>query len=157
VRWFPIVVIVAALLVMPSIFAGPARAGEPVSKYDLQTRVAEAGRMLAGHPRMKGMSDAQREKHVEFVAGNLLFVLGHEAGHAAISDMGIPVVGREEDAADIFATLMALMCSDGFADRVLANAALGWFFSDRRDRRERRQGAEAAAYYDGHGMDLQRA
>jgi len=109
---------------------------------------------------MKGMSDAQREKHVEFVAGNLLFVLGHEAGHAAISDMGIPVVGREEDAADIFATLMALMCTDGFADRVLANAALGWFFSDRRDRRdrrERRRGAEAAAYYDGHGMDLQRA
>jgi len=157
VRWFPIMVIVAALIVMPSILAGPAYAGEPVSKYDLQRRVAEAARLLAGHPRMKGMSDAQREKHVEFVAGNLLFVLGHEAGHATISDMGIPVVGREEDAADIFATLMALMCTDGFADRVLANAALGWFFSDRRDRRERRQGAEAAAYYDGHGMDLQRA
>ena len=64
------------------------------------------------------MSQAQREKHVEFVVGNLLFVLGHEAGHAAIRDMGIPVVGREEDAADIFATLMALMCTDGFADRV---------------------------------------
>ena len=69
-RWFPIVVIVAALIGMPSIFAGPARAGEPVSKYDLQTRVAEAGRMLAGHPRMIGMSDAQREKAVEFITGN---------------------------------------------------------------------------------------
>ena len=52
--------------------------------------------------------------------------------------MGIPVTGREEDAADIFATLMALMCTDAFADRVLANAALGWFFSDRRDRRDQR-------------------
>jgi hypothetical protein len=116
--------------------------------------------MLAGRPRLKGMSPAQREKHVEFVVGNLLFVLGHEAGHAAISDLGIPVVGREEDAADIFSTLMALMCEEGFGDRVLANAALGWFFSDRRDRRdrrERREGAESAAYYDGHGMDLQRA
>ena len=156
-RWFPVVMIAACLIVTPSLLGGRARAGEPVSKYDLQRRVADAARLLASHPRMKGMSEAQREKHVEFVAGNLLFVLGHEAGHAAISDMGIPVVGREEDAADIFATLMALMCTDGFADRVLANAALGWFYSDRRDRRDRPLGAEAAAYYDGHGMDLQRA
>ena len=153
-HWFPIVAIAASLAVTPSILGGRACAGEPVSKYDLQRRVVDAARLLAGHPRMKGMSEALREKHVEFVAGNLLFVLGHEAGHAAIRDMGIPVVGREEDAADIFATLMALMCTDGFADRVLANAALGWFYSDRRDRR---RGAEAAAYYDGHGMDLQRA
>ena len=92
------------------------------------------------------MSQAQREKHVEFVAGNLLFVLGHEAGHAVIREMGVPVVGREEDAADFFSTLMALMCEEGFGDRVLANAALGWFLSDRRDRRDqRRQDAEATA------------
>jgi hypothetical protein len=45
---------------------------------------------------------------------------------------------------------------------VLANAALGWFLSDRRDRSEasdrrgRRQDVEAK-YYDQHGMDLQRA
>jgi hypothetical protein len=160
VRWFPTLVIAAVLAVVPSIFAGPACAGDKVSKYDLARRVTEAARMLADHPRLRRLSEAERERHVEFVAGNLLFVLGHEAGHAAISEMGIPVIGREEDAADIFSTLLALMCSDSFADRVLANASLGWFFSDRRDRgdrRERRQGAEAAAYYDGHGMDLQRA
>ena len=81
---------------------------------------------------------------MEFVAGNILFVLGHEAGHAVISEMGIPVVGREEDAADIFSTLMALMCGDSFADRVLANAALGWFFSDRRDGATGATGARAA-------------
>jgi hypothetical protein len=90
------------------------------------------------------MSQAQREKHVEFVVGNLLFVLGHEAGHAVIREMGVPVVGREEDAADIFSTLMALMCEEGFGDRVLANAALGWFLSDRRDRRDQRVGATRA-------------
>ena len=85
-------------------------------------------------------------------------MLGHEAGHAVIREMGIPVVGREEDAADIFATLMALMCTDAFADRVLANAALGWFFSDRaRSNRRRRDESAEANYYDEHGMDLQRA
>ena len=67
--------------------------------------------------------------------------------------MGIPVTGREEDAADIFSTLLALMCRDSFADRVLANAALGWFLSDRRDRRQ----GVPIDYYDEHGMDLQRA
>ena len=142
---------------MPSIFGGGARAGKPGSKHDLERTVTEAARTLADNPRLKGMSQAERKKHVEFVVGNILFVLGHEAGHAAISEMGIPVVGREEDAADIFSTLMALMCGDCFGDRVLANAALGWFFSDRRSRRDRRPGAEAAAYYDAHGMDLQRA
>ena len=158
-RWFRIVAIAVSLVVTPSMLGGRAYAGAPGSEHDIERRVAEAARMLASNPRLKGMSQAQREKHVEFVVGNLLFVLGHEAGHAAISDMGIPVVGREEDAADIFSTLMALMCEEGFGDRVLANAALGWFLSDRRDRRDhgrRDQGAEAN-YYGEHGMDLQRA
>jgi hypothetical protein len=67
--------------------------------------------------------------------------------------MRIPILSREEDAADVFATLMALMCTDAFADRVLENAALGWFLSDRRDRRA----GEKVVYYDEHGVDLQRA
>ena len=127
--------------VMPQSLAGRACAGTPASRHELERRVAEAARLLAGRPRLKGMSQAQREKHVEFVVGNLLFVLGHETGHAVIREMGVPVVGREEDAADFFSTLMALTCEEGFGDRVLANAALGWFLSDRRDRRDQRVGA----------------
>ena len=149
--------------VMPQSLASWACAGTPLSKHELERRVAEAARTLAGRPRLKGMSQAQREKHVQFVVGNLLFVLGHEIGHAVIREMGVPVVGREEDAADFFSTLTALMCEEGFGDRVLANAALGWFLSDRRDRRDRRDqrgrrdhDAEAN-YYGEHGMDLQRA
>jgi hypothetical protein len=91
------------------------------------------------------------------VVGNLLFVLGHETGHAVIREMGVPVVGREEDAADIFSILMALGCEEGVGDRVLASAALGWFLSDRRDRRGRRDQDAAANYYGEHGMDRQRA
>jgi len=143
--------------VTPQSLAGPACAGTPASRHELERRVAEAARLLAGRPRLKGMSQAQREKHVEFVVGNLLFVLGHETGHAVIREMGVPVVGREEDAADFFSTLMALTCEEGFGDRVLANAALGWFLSDRRDRRGRRDHDAEANYYGEHGMDLQRA
>jgi len=143
--------------VMPQSLAGGACAATPVSRHELERRAAEAARLLAGRPRLKGMSQAQREKHVEFVVGNLLFVLGHETGHAVIREMGVPVVGREEDAADFFSTLMALTCEEGFGDRVLANAALGWFLSDRRDRRGRRDHDAEAKYYGEHGMDLQRA
>jgi hypothetical protein len=42
---------------------------------------------------------------VEFVAGNMLFVMLHELGHTAIAEMGLPVLGRMEDAADSFAAL----------------------------------------------------
>jgi hypothetical protein len=159
-RWLSIVAIAALLALAPPVLDSRARAGAPTSKQELERRVAEAARVLAARPRLKGKSQGQREKHVEFVVGNLLFVLGHETGHAVIREMGIPVVGREEDAADVFSILMALMCEEGFGDRVLANAALGWFLSDRRDRRDQRgrrdQGTEAK-YYDEHGMDLQRA
>jgi hypothetical protein len=159
-RWFPIVTIAAVLVVAPPVCGSQVRAATPADKHELERRVAEAARVLAGRPRLKGRSQAQREKHVEFVVGNLLFVLGHETGHAVIREMGIPVTGREEDAADIFSALMALMCEEGFGDRVLANAALGWFLSDRRDRRAqrgRRDQSADAKYYDEHGMDLQRA
>jgi hypothetical protein len=160
VRQFLVITIAALLAAMAPGSGNRAYAGNPASKFELTRRVTEAARMLASHSKFKGMSNAQREKAVEFITGNMIFVLGHEAGHAVIRQMGIPVVGREEDAADIFATLMALMCTDAFADRVLANAALGWFFSDRRDRREqraRRDESSEEKYYDAHGMDLQRA
>jgi hypothetical protein len=46
---------------------------------------------LAQHPRIKKLSEEQREKLIEFVAGNMLFVLLHELGHAAMHDMGLPI------------------------------------------------------------------
>jgi hypothetical protein len=155
VRRFLVITIIALLAALAP--GNRAHAGDPTSKYELTRRVGEAARMLASHPNFKGMSNAQREKAVEFITGNMIFVLGHESGHAVIREMGIPVTGREEDAADIFATLMALMCTDAFADRVLANAALGWFLSGRRELRSRRGQDAEAKYYDEHGMDLQRA
>jgi Putative metallopeptidase len=158
-RWFSVVTI-AALFVLAPAFGSRAAAGTPAPSGEIQRKVAEAARVLASRPRLKGKSQAERERHVEFVVGNLLFVLGHEAGHALIRELDVPVTGREEDAADIFSVLMALMCEEGFGERVLANAALGWFLSDRSDRRERRSRRDDTAdakYYDEHGIDLQRA
>jgi hypothetical protein len=162
-RWFSLVTTAALFALAAPAFGSRAAAATPAPSGEIARRVAEAARVLASRPRLRGESQAQRERHVEFVVGNMLFVLGHEAGHALIRELEVPVTGREEDAADIFSVLMALMCEEGFGDRVLANAALGWFLSDRRDRREhrdrqsRRDDSADAKYYDEHGIDLQRA
>ena len=127
---------------------------EPAAvKWELQKQILQIASLIANHPRLGGLSEREHQKHVEFITGNTLFVLGHEVGHAIIREMVIPVIGREEDAADSFSTLLALTLGEAFANQVLVNAATGWFYSNRRDRHDKVE----AAFYDEHGMDLQRA
>ena len=61
----------------------------------------------------------------EFVVGNMLFVLMHETAHAAITQMGLPVLGRMEDAADTFAALRLIRIGSDFSHSVLTQAAEG--------------------------------
>ena len=50
----------------------------------------------------------------------MLFVVAHEMGHAVISELKLPVLGREEDAADTFAIIAALTgVANDFSYRVL--------------------------------------
>jgi hypothetical protein len=128
-------------------------AAQSLIEDELERRVVEVTAFIADYPRIAGLSDQEKKNLVEFVTGNMLFVLGHEAGHALISELGIPVIGREEDGADSFSTLMALKTGGKYADRVLINAATGWFYSDRRSRQDQVR----MVYYDEHGIDLQRA
>ncbi len=132
--------------------AAPAIA-QSLVEDELEQRVIETTALIADYPRIAGLTDEEKRKLVEFVSGNMLFVFGHEAGHALISELGIPVIGREEDGADSFSTLMALKIGDRYADSVLINAATGWFYSDRRNRQDHVK----MVYYDEHGIDLQRA
>ena len=89
----------------------------------------------------------------EFVSGNLLFVLLHEMAHAPITQMGLPVLGKMEDAADTFAALRLIRLGSDFSHRVLINAAKGWFLADRRDQ----ETGNKVAFYDEHGLNQQRA
>jgi hypothetical protein len=145
----------AQLLALAFVIVGVTPAVAEQSRREvLEQRVLEVVRMFQDDPRYRrGRTPQQIKDSVEFVTGNVLFVLAHEASHAMISEFGIPVVGREEDAADSLASLGALRMANAFADRVVVNAARGWFLSDQRDRKD----AVPTAYYDQHGMDLQRA
>src|SRR3954447_6610866 len=125
-----------------------------LAQGDIRTRMRDASRTLAtAEPPLSRLDDPERERVVEFVAGNALFTLGHELGHAVISEFNLPVLGREEDAADSFATLALLHVGTDFTHRVLVDAARGLLLIGER---EMRMGV-APAFYDEHGLDQQRA
>jgi len=115
--------------------------------------INEAVKALDSSPRLKNMSPQAKRQLVEFVVGNTLFVMAHEMGHGLINEMNIPVLGREEDAADSFATVTALNMGSKFSERVLMEAGKGWVLSSKRDKKE----GNKLAFYDEHGLDLQRA
>jgi hypothetical protein len=125
----------------------------PSDGRPFQARVEELASALQNDPRLKNLSEQQRTDRVEFVVGNTLFVLLHELGHVFITEMKLPVLGREEDAADTFAALALLKVGTSFSQRVLAAAAKGWFLSDRRDQ----QTGAKPLFYDEHDLSQQRA
>ena len=142
------------LFAAPAAFAQGDSPAHVATRVELEKRVLDVAEMFQKDPRYnRGKTPKQIQDGVEFVTGNVLFVLGHETAHALISVFEIPVIGREEDAADALATIVSLKMSNAFADRVVTNAARGWFLSDQRDRQE----GVPTPFYDEHGMDLQRA
>ena len=62
--------------------------------------IDEAVKALDSVPRLKKLSPEKKKQLVEFVIGNTLFVMAHELGHGLINEMNLPVLGREEDAAN---------------------------------------------------------
>jgi len=83
----------------------------------------------------------------------LLFATLHEMGHAHIQEMGLPVLGREEDAADSYAVTTLLGADTDLSHDVLIYATEGWFLSALRDQKQK----IPLVFYDEHGMDKQRA
>ncbi|WP_371229102.1 DUF4344 domain-containing metallopeptidase [Roseovarius sp. 2305UL8-3] len=97
---------------------------------------------------MPGAALAQDDAVEAFVASNLIATLYHELGHVLIDQMGLPVLGQEEDAADVLSVLMI----DAFFEEELAvsiaiDTAFGFYESAEDD---------APAFWDVHGPDLQR-
>lgn len=91
------------------------------------------------------------DPQAEFVADNLVAIFYHELGHALIDQLELPVLGREEDAADILSVLLIdEVWEPEIAQEIVANNALAFAMR-----------AEAGAEYDPgywgvHGHDLQR-
>jgi Putative metallopeptidase len=134
------------LLGAKPVVAQPA-ASEPKARFDA------AVQSLENEPRLKGLSHDQLQGIAAFTTGNILFVMSHELGHALIDDMYLYVLGREEDAADSYATVALLKIGSDLTQRALEEAAKGWFYSDKRAQAH----GQMMEFYDEHGLDRQRA
>lgn len=96
---------------------------------------------------------AASDDSVNFAIGNVLFIIFHELGHALIAEFELPVLGREEDAVDNFASvLLAPDKDDPERDAtVLTDAITGWFaYADM-------TALEEIEWWAVHGPDRQRA
>jgi hypothetical protein len=125
----------------------------PTAPTSPQAKVDAFAQGLAKNPKFKKLSPKYLQAVTEFVIGNTLFAMLHELGHAATNQLKIPVLGKKEDAADIFAATRLIKFNSVFTDGVLDAAAKGWFMTDRRDTKT----GDTVPYYDEHGLDQQRA
>jgi hypothetical protein len=85
-----------------------------------------------------------------FVDGNLYFLMYHEMAHALISEFSLPVIGREEDAADRLATLLMTPEDDDEQPEYLLGAIQGWFAT------ANERPLNEIPWWDEHGTDQQR-
>jgi hypothetical protein len=98
-----------------------------------QMRIDDQARLLANDRRFRRLSQHKRQALVEFVVGNVLIVAMHQLGLALLSELSLPAIGGADQAADDFAVLTILeLGKRDFSDRILMEAAKGWFSSMRR-------------------------
>jgi Putative metallopeptidase len=96
----------------------------------------------------------KQQAYVKMFAGdNALFVLYHESAHLLVDQLQLPVLGKEEDAADNMASWVLLNKHTEDADRAIADAARGWQLSGVAYGTQ----FEAADFYDQHSLNQQRA
>ena len=92
--------------------------------------------------------------------GQLLFAVAHEFGHAAFDIYNVPVFGRQEDAADQFATYFLLQFGGERAQRLIWGAAhsYGEFFKVLQDRSKKaaKVTVPIAAFSSEHGSPEER-
>jgi hypothetical protein len=88
--------------------------------------------------------------------GQLLFALMHEFGHAAFDIYQVPIFGRQEDAADQFATYVMLQFGGEKAQRLIKGAAYSYdgFIKDLKDKPK--VTVPLAAFSSDHGAPEQR-
>ncbi|MCZ4270952.1 DUF4344 domain-containing metallopeptidase [Maritalea porphyrae] len=111
------------------------------------------GAMLSTVGQSQELTEQQYNQAATFAVNATAATLYHEVGHMLISQFQLPILGKEEDAADNIATVMLLAAEDDNKDAMLIDAANSFFYSNNEGPEE----IEDAAMYDLHSLDLQRA
>jgi hypothetical protein len=102
-----------------------------------------------------GLTDEQREEAIIYARDNTTYTLFHEIGHLFVDQFALPMLAKEEDAADNLATLMILDAYDASEDgMILYNAFWYWSLTDAE---QAGQEIDQASLFDEHSLDKQRA
>lgn len=93
------------------------------------------------------------EVAAQFVTSNVVSTFYHEVGHALIDVLALPVLGREEDAADTLSTLLIhdIWEEESAAEMVYYNASAFLLYAA-----ESEGGGYDTPYWDEHSLDMQR-
>lgn len=90
-----------------------------------------------------------------FALHDAAFTMYHEIGHLLVGELGLPVLGKEEDAADALATIWLLEFDEAEDSYdALINAADGWYYNAVTSTGS---GVDDFSYYSEHSLDIQRA
>ena len=92
----------------------------------------------------------------EIFTGQLLFAVAHEFGHAVFDIYNLPVLGRQEDAADQFATHFLLHFGGTLAQRLIWGAAYSYNDYVKNLKDKPRVTLPIAAFSSDHGSPQQR-
>ena len=92
----------------------------------------------------------------EAVVGQLLFTVAHEFGHAVFDLYNVPVLGRQEDAADQFATYLLLQYGGERAHRLIRGAAYAYYRYIKNLEDKTKVTLPMAAFSSDHGAPEQR-
>ena len=124
--------------------------GESNAWYDSDTDIITfCYELVSDFIKQAGKSGKFNLTPEQAVVGPFLFIVLHETAHAVFGVLAVPVLGREEDAADQVATYAATQIGGDFAERMLRAAA---FMYDQDS--VRKPGEDDFA--DVHGLDRQR-
>ncbi len=106
--------------------------------------------LLASLP-MTALAQEPSAEATDFVRGNVLSIFYHEFGHALVDILGVPVMGREEDAADALSVVLTNELWDEETARSTAWVTAEFWLQSASENAD-----EEPAYADVHGLDMQR-
>ena len=99
------------------------------------------------------LTPKQMETATAWAANNAMFVLYHEVAHLLVDQLRLPVLGKEEDAADAMASYTLLERNTHESDVAIADAAYGWLLSAGWYGED----FDDSDFYNPHSLDRQRA
>lgn len=93
---------------------------------------------------------------MDFALHDAEYTMYHEIGHLLVNELDLPVLGKEEDAADALAVILMLNDTADLDEsgNALVDSADGWYFNAVKANRAT---VEDLMYYDSHSLDIQRA